>query len=103
MVRVMASRFRVRTAPSEVDREIALRLEQARREISSAIELARRQERTPRSRRTLRDLNRVLTDLDDVQSITPKFNTDDPDQVSEQTRIQAHRERIRKEREEGRR
>lgn len=94
--------MRATTAPSEGDRKIALHLDAAARELESALRVARSVKTAStvhRARKTVRDLENLLSGLEGVRSITPRSGAD-PDLLPEEERIRLHREKMAREREE---
>ena len=95
------SRIRATTAPSEVDRAIAQRVERATRELEDAARLARGSRGDYRAKRVERDLSRIIGSLRSVGTISPRSGDNDPDQVSEDERNRLARERRAQERAEA--
>lgn len=92
------TRYRASTAPSEEDRKIALHLTRAVEEVEAAVEVARKVRSQGLARRVERDLAKVLSSLEEVGTIVPRHNADDPDRVSEEQRAKLFREQREKER-----
>ena len=77
-------RLRATLARSSLDREIAQRLDEAERALSSALRFCESQKVPPgvetlRRRRVLRDLERALQAVSSVGSVSPRFDMNDPD------------------------
>ena len=92
------TRYRISTAPSEEDRRIALHLTRAVEEVEAAIQVARQVRGRGLGKRVERDLARVLSCLEEVGTIAPRHNGDDPDRISEEQRAKMLREKREQER-----
>ena len=67
---------------SEADQRIGQHLRQARRAVDEALRIAQK-DGSRRNRRVMRDLYQVVNALDNVSSLTPLWDTSDPDHMSE--------------------
>lgn len=96
-------RLRARLSKTPVDRQVQDKVASAQRAIQDAIALCRDARHRggvegARSRRVERDLSKALGALGNVRRLTPIYDTDDPDHMSEDERAQIHREKLEAER-----
>lgn len=83
--------LRARLSKSDIDRDVQHEVDQAKRAIDRAIQLCRRVKKgggieAKRSWRIARDLARVKSTLGTVGRLTPLYDLDDPDLMSEDER-----------------
>lgn len=92
------SRLRARLAKSEFDRQVQEQISVAQRAIEQALQVCHTAKRAPgiektRAGRVARDLIRAQGALGRVGRLTPLYDLDDPDMMSEDERSRLFRER----------
>lgn len=84
--------MRATTSPSAEDREIAENLRRAREFVEAAMGIARKGAFDLRRRRVEQDIGHVLSAIDNVGTIAPRWS--DPDLMSEDDHNAAHRKKL---------
>lgn len=92
------SKFRASTAPSPEDRLIISHLDKATQELEKALRVSEKVG-SLRARKVARELGRLLSGLNEVGTIAPRYG-EDPDSISEEKRTELFREKSERERKE---